>query len=104
MTTQLPLFEEPTSKIQRSFLKFHGENPNVYDELVRLARAAVCKGKRKVGIKMLWEVLRWNVWLETTDDGSEFKLCNNYPSRYARLIMKQEKDLAGVFDLRELRS
>ena len=38
----------------------------------------------------------------TTDEHSGFKLNNNYRSRYARLIMEQEADLEGVFQIREL--
>ena len=33
--------------------------------------------------------------------GKDFKLNNNYVSRYARLIMAQEADLEGVFETRE---
>lgn len=90
--------------IQRRFEQFHRDNPRVYQALVRLARDAVKRGHRKIGIGMLWEVLRWETWLPTDDESSAFKLCNSYRSRYARLIMKQESDLSGIFVLRSLRS
>jgi hypothetical protein len=84
------------------FAEFHRENPKVYDHLVRLARKAVGAGKRKLGIRMLWEVVRWEIFLETTDP--DFKLNDHHHSRYARMIMRLEPDLAGVFEIRELRS
>jgi len=51
---------------------------------------------------MLWEVLRWNRFLATADPEA-WKLNNNYHSRYARLLMTNNPELAGVFELRELK-
>lgn len=117
MTTEMDaimteVFPEPLSayavapsdaSIQVKFEEFHRLNPWVYEHLVRLARQLVQRGHDKVGIKMLWEVLRWQTMF-THDPNSEFKLSNNYHSRYARLIMDQEVDLVGVFETRGLRS
>lgn len=82
------------------FRAFHAENPEVYRELRDLALAAVRSGRRRVGMKQLFEVLRWNRGLVTT--GDEFRLNNNYTSRYARLLMEQEPSLTGVFETRAL--
>ena len=90
----------PGSSIEDAFLRFHKENPHVYDELVMLARRAVKAGASKLGIGMLFEVLRWRHTLRT--GGDDFKLNNNYRSYYARLVMTQEPDLAGVFETRRL--
>lgn len=90
--------------IQESFETFHKVNPHVYRHLVDLARSLVNRGHKMIGIGMLFEVLRWNYMMSTTDPSSEFKLCNNYRSRYARLIMRQESDLDGVFSTRGLRT
>lgn len=89
--------------IEKKFLAFHKENPEVLDILVDLALQAKRAGKRKIGIKMLWEVMRWNRFLETNDpDG--YKLNNNFPSRYARLMMENHPELDGLFEIRKLRS
>ncbi|CAB4180862.1 hypothetical protein UFOVP1056_1 [uncultured Caudovirales phage] len=45
-------------------------------------------------------MLRWETAMSTT--GDDFKLNNNYRSRYARLIMATCPDLTDVFDTREL--
>ena len=52
---------------------------------------------------MLFEVLRWE-WIirGLPDTAEEFKLNNNYTSRYARLIMESEPGLEGVFETRRL--
>lgn len=91
------------ASIQSSFEEFHALNPDVYVELVTMCRKARAAGYRTIGIGMLWEVLRWNrvFSTESTDD---FKLNNNFRSRYARLIEQREPDLSDVFELRELHS
>lgn len=88
--------------IEQAFWVFHYANPQVYAELVMLARRAVRRGVHRIGIGMLFEVLRWRVALRT--QGDEFKLNNNYRSYYARLIMSREPDLVGVFETRRLRA
>jgi len=88
--------------IQARFERFHADNPHIYAELVRMSRRLVASGRRHFGVGMLWETLRYRVAI-TTDSDDEFKLNDHYRSRYARLIMASEPDLAGVFELRELR-
>ncbi len=88
--------------IQVRFLDFHREHPEVYDALVRFTREAVAAGRTRVGMKMVWERVRWHVYVE--QGGSAFKLNNNYHSRYARLIMGLESDLEGIFEVRRLHS
>ena len=97
---QPALFE---SQIQQRFLDYHSKNPHVYVTLRRLALEAVQRGQRHIGAKMLWEVMRWNLMMETSDPEG-WKLNNNYCSRYARMLMDQNSDLAGVFETRELRA
>ncbi len=89
--------------IQEAFDRFHRENPHVYATLVRLARKYRDRVGTTPGMKMLWEVSRWTVAMETRDT-SVFKLNNNMTSRYARLIMEQEPDLADAFETRRLRA
>jgi len=87
---------------ERRFREFHHANPSVYEELVRLTRQAAARGMQKVGIRMVWEIARWHFTVETKDQSSDFKMNDHYHSRYARLIMEQEKDLAGIFEVRQL--
>ena len=82
------------------FAHYDAVNPHVYHALVRLARGLVANGRRRFGIGMLFEVLRWETAMSTT--GDDFKLNNNHRSRYARLIMATCPDLANVFETREL--
>ena len=82
------------------FWRFHEANPQVYSTLRRLSLDLVDRGHSRIGIGMLFEVIRWQIAMTTTD--KEFKLNNNLRSRYARLLMKNEPRLAGVFETREL--
>lgn len=93
-------------RIEPAFQGFHERNPIVYKTLVDLAREAKRKGRRQLGIAMLWERMRWELMINTdaghADLGDDFKLNNNYRSRYARLIMSREPDLDGFFTIRRL--
>jgi hypothetical protein len=90
------------SEMDEKFDEFDKANPQVYRELVALAKQAKEAGRSKIGIKMLFEVVRWNRYIQTTDQ--DFKLNNNYHSRYARKIMHNEPELRGFFDTRELKT
>ena len=86
--------------IEQAFLDFHRLNPHVYEELVELTWELSRKGVQRVGIKMLFEVLRWKHLLHTS--GDTFKLNNSFHSYYSRLIMLNEPGLNGIFETRRL--
>jgi hypothetical protein len=97
---------DPDDEIQREFLKYHQANPHVYKFLVRFAREALqeleARGKaRCYGIAACVERARWHINFEVKGF-PDFKLNNDYRARYARLIMKTEADLRGVFALRPI--
>jgi len=92
--------EPPESRIFARFSKYHNDNPHVYDCLVQLAREFRLKSNnKKMGIGMLYEVLRWNYYMNVETE-EEYKLPNEYRAPYARLIMDQEPDLQDAFNLR----
>ena len=97
MTDDLPLFQRNISRLNREFMAFHGDNPQVYKALTRFAREWKGAGKDRIGVKCLYERVRWELSLSTT---GEFKLNNNYTAFYARLIMAQEPDLKNLFTTR----
>ena len=92
------------SDIESKFKEFHEDNPKVYRDLVKMCRAYRAKGNtEKIGIGMLFEVLRWHRYIKT-NSGDKFKLNNNFRSRYARKIMDENPDLKDIFNTRDLRS
>jgi hypothetical protein len=93
----------PEQTIAEAFARFHAQNPRVYDRLVELCRRWVAKRPgQRLGVKMLFERLRWDLAMETT--GEPLKLNNNYTALYAREIMEREPDLADLFETRRLRA
>lgn len=93
----------PDDDVQRRFQKFHNENPHVYRKLLQLARQVQERGFRNYSIWALFSRLRWHYDFETqSEDG--FKLCNDFTSRYSRMLMENEPELAGFFRIRPLKS
>jgi hypothetical protein len=88
--------------IQRRFEEFHSHNPWVYAALVELTRDLHRQGVDRVGVKMLFEVLRWHYIRATA--GDEFRLNNSYTSRYARLIAENEPELGALFEMRKVKA
>lgn len=102
MSDQLAIdFDCREDAIDRAFRAFHAANPQVMDTLVALTREALGRGVQRVGMKMLFELVRWERLPEV--ESRDFRLNNNMTSRYARAIMAANPDLAGVYETRELR-
>ncbi len=89
------------SELRKKFEQFHKDNPKVYRELVSLAHQAKERGRSKIGMRMLYEVVRWNRYLRTTD--KDYKLNNDYCAFYARKIVDDYPELEGLFELRNLK-
>jgi hypothetical protein len=108
---ELRLWREqpPTDDVQLRWLIYHEANPKVYDLLVRFTReafrAASARGRdlKRYGIQAVAERARWFVFFEAEGE-EDFKLPNEFLSRYAREIMTRETDLRGAFELRTLQT
>lgn len=97
---QLQLLPDP---IDVDFADFHERCPEVYDALARLAREWKAAGHANGSIALLWERLRWEMGVQMGDWLDDAPaLNNNHRSRYARLLMWNEPDLAGFFQTRQL--
>lgn len=100
-----PIVRAPVNgrlSLAEQFMAFHQANPQVYLALRRLALNLAATGRRRGSIKQLFEILRYEYALRT--QGDEYKLNNNFHSRYARLLMENEPALRGWFETRDLRS
>lgn len=105
MTSEQPTlsFDVPLT-IRDKFTAFHIGNPHVADQLERLASRMIARGRKRIGINMLSEVLRYDYYMETTDANSEFRLCNSYRPHYARLLILRHPDWADIIETRSLTS
>ncbi|MCX4858312.1 hypothetical protein [Streptomyces canus] len=93
---------DPGQSIQQRFEAFHALNPWVLRHLEALATDCVAKGFRRVGIGMLFELLRWRYGEAT--QGDAFRLNNNFRSRYVRLLIERHPEWARLFETRALRA
>lgn len=102
-----PLFPESDGemgKLELAFWSFHKEHPEVYRLLVQFALEwREVRGKdAQLGMKALFERVRWERHLDKKDDEG-LKLNNNYTAFYARLLMESDSRLKGLFQLRRQR-
>jgi hypothetical protein len=90
------------SKLETAFWLFHDSNPKVYTLLVKFAHEwREARGdKARLGMKALFERVRWETSLQTNDE-FKFKLNNNHTAFYARLLMESRSELKGLFKLRK---
>jgi len=95
---------EREATLQARFEEFHAANPWVFREIVKLALDLSQRGRTKFGIGMVFEVLRWQHLMSTEDAHSDFKLNNNYRSRYARMLVASHPELSKCIELRELKA
>jgi hypothetical protein len=95
---------EPPKTIQQQFEEFHARNPEVLRLLEHFTQQAVDRGRKKLGIRMLWERVRWEVMLSTEDVNSDYKINDHYHSRYVRLLIKIHPEWETLFELRKLRA
>ncbi len=88
--------------IQERFEAFHAANLWVMEALERLTADYAARGRTRIGIKMLFEVLRWHYGRATV--GDEFRLNNNFSSRYVRALVDAHPEWEGMFAMRELKA
>jgi len=94
---QPSLFE---SRLDTLFIKYHADNPAIFEHFKRFALQLRGRGFRHFGAKAIMERIRWEVALQTGRDG--FKINNNYTSRYARLLERKLPMFRGFFRKRAL--
>lgn len=94
------LHDEPT--IDERFEDFHAVHPWVLEALEDLTARWIEAGGGRIGVKALFEQLRWSQ--PDISNDRPFRLNNNFTSRYARLLCARHPDWAGVFQLRSLRA
>ena len=91
MIFQLDLFED-------DFLKYHRENPQIYEAFKQFTTKAIERGHKNWSAEAIFNVMRWETGIEGND---EFKINNNYKALYARLFMRDYPKYAGFFRIRK---
>lgn len=83
---------------EQQFRAFHEANPEIYRALKARALALYATGARHIGMRMLWEVLRYEHTIKT--QGSRWKLNNNLLPYYSRLLRSEVPLLADCIETR----
>jgi len=96
---QLSLF--PESPLDRAFRKYDVANPHIYRVFVKKVFEAVREGRQNWSARAIFNVIRWNTELRGDDD---FKVNNNYSSRYTRKFESEYPELMGFLRKRKLKS
>ena len=97
------LVEEEDNKLARAWARFRDENPKVY-AIIRDRALEMLERHRKFGIKMLFEVARWQIRRDWDKDDQGFKLNNNYTAYCARDLIAEYPAMADLIETRETRS
>jgi hypothetical protein len=78
--------------------EFFRRNPHVFEAFKLLAYKAVNAGKQRCSQRLLWERLRWELYITSDANVNDYALNNNHV-RYAakRLVAEAGDDLPGGF-------
>lgn len=98
---QLSLLDQLGGTTAERYVAFHRANPLVMELLVDMAYKLRARGVQHYGIAALWEALRYDWTIRTSDPSSQLKLPNDYRAYYAREIMARHPDLDGFFTIRK---
>ncbi|MCX4749248.1 hypothetical protein OG455_27710 [Kitasatospora sp. NBC_01287] len=89
--------------IQERFEQFHAHNPWVLSELERLVGECIDAKFSKISLGMLFEIIRYS-YGRATLSADDFRLNNDFRSRYARLLTHEHPHWAPYIEVRALRT
>ena len=91
------------SNLEEKFVKFHAENPHIYNLFCKYAQEAIDSGKTRISHWLIINRIRWDseVLTETED---KFKISNDYIALYARKFIKDNPHMEGFFQLKEMKN
>ena len=94
---------ESPDPVERGFFRFHKANPAIYRMFAKTARTLKRAGVKKVSSRLVIERVRNCIFFKAKGE-TEIRINNNFTALYARLIMRQEPDLAGFIRITKRRS
>lgn len=94
-----PLFADLAPHIVENFFVYHSENSHVYESFKKYARQLQRAGRDHHSSQAIIERIRWDTMVESKND--DFKINNNWPSCYSRLLMIEDPSFIGFFRTRK---
>ena len=89
------------TRLDDAFLEYHEQNPGVYQAFKEVAFKIKSTGRKHFGAKCIMEYIRFQTMISGQD---EFKINNNYTSRYVRLLEEKYPQFDGFFSKRSIDS
>lgn len=83
--------------VRERFLKFHQQNPHVYQLFKRFATEALEAGRTRYSARTLIERIRWH---ETVETQGEFKVNDHVFPYYVRMLVAEDPRFDGFFQMR----
>lgn len=93
---------EPRLTIEERAERYAAANEWVLRTMIALADGYKARGAKRIGVKHLAEVIRYEHGRAT--NGDTFRFNNDYSSRFARMIIAARPDLAELIETRELKA
>lgn len=86
--------------VEEAAAAFIDKNPEVWALFRRFTLEAISAGRKRLGIALIFERMRWETML-TSDDPDGFKLNNNHKAFFARKFMAERPEYTSLFTTRK---
>jgi hypothetical protein len=81
----------------KSFIKFHEENPKIYEEFQKIACIYISRDKVRIKADMICEIIRYQLMKDYND---AYKFINYFAQDYGKKFENDFPNHAGVFTKR----
>ena len=100
----LAVDDSPSSSTDRHRAEAHAfmrQHPQVYEHFYRFCVDAKVAGVQKLGAKLVWERLRWELKVVGRSEPAKYALNNNYVKTFAeRVVEENPEDFTNFFSFR----
>ena len=92
---------EPINRLDRAYKLWRSEHEVVFQVFLRFADDLLAR-KRRFGIKMLIERVRWEVHMRIEPDAMGYRLNNNFAPYIARDLIYARPELKNLMETRHV--
>jgi hypothetical protein len=89
--------------LDEKFFEYHHKNPHIYYLFEKFAREIKRSGQARYSMRTIMHRVRWHIDVDTIGE-NQFKMNNDYSSRFARLLVRLNPEFAGFFRMRKLKT
>lgn len=94
--------KQPRNEMERRYREWREKNPDVFDLYVRFAKEAFAY-RRKFGVKLLMERVRWEARMSIVKDQAGFRVNNSMSAYISRDLLELIPELKGLIETRRVR-